>query len=93
MTETVTLAARNEPPGALPQVLYIPASSTAMYTVEWIDADNYDLDNLYPANQASPVIAPCGEHADDSFHKIRKSDDLSGHCARRCSNGGGNSIL
>jgi Protein of unknown function (DUF3421) len=42
MSESVTLAARNEPPGGLPQILYVPASSTSMYTVEWIDSDNYD---------------------------------------------------
>jgi hypothetical protein len=41
-TANVTLAARNESPGALPQILYVPASPTFMYTVEWADADNYD---------------------------------------------------
>lgn len=58
MTETVTLAARNEPPGALPQILYVPTSSTAMYTVEWIDTDNYDLDNLFASNQSSQPSRP-----------------------------------
>jgi hypothetical protein len=52
MTENVTLAARNESPGALPQVLYVPASSTYMYTVEWIDSDNYDLDTLFAQSQS-----------------------------------------
>jgi hypothetical protein len=46
MTENLTLAARNEAANGLPQMLYVPATSTTMYTVEWVDSDNYDQDNL-----------------------------------------------
>jgi hypothetical protein len=54
MNENVTLAGRNEQAGALPQILYIPATSAYMYTAEWIVSDNYDLDNLSQGSSPSP---------------------------------------
>lgn len=55
-TQVVQLAARNEPPGSNPQILYVPASSTSMYTVEWIAADNYDRGDL--DTRESPFQSP-----------------------------------
>ena len=41
-TQTVTLRSRTESASSAPQVLYVPATSAYMYTVEWSNANNYD---------------------------------------------------
>ncbi len=55
-TQDAILEARNEPPESLPQILYVPASTSYMYTVEWIVADNYDRGDLNAAT--SPFQSP-----------------------------------
>ena len=70
MTAKVTLAARNEAPGELPQVLYVPASSTSMYTVEWIDADN-----LYAVGGSNQPPRPSANTL--TIHSIKYGDQTS----------------
>jgi M6 family metalloprotease-like protein len=74
-TQSVALAPRNEPPIGTPQVLYIPASASYMYTVEWILADNYDLGNLYAANlPTQPSRTPTNSLV---IHKINYGDQTT----------------
>jgi hypothetical protein len=68
-TQVVKLAARNEPPGSNPQILYVPESSSSMYTVEWIAADNYDRGDFY--STSSPVQSPRTPADALVIHKVK----------------------
>lgn len=66
------LGARSEPTDSLPLILYVPASRSYMYSVEWIAADNYDRGDLYASS--SPVQNPRTPADSLVIHRIKFGD-------------------